>query len=110
MNIKNLYYITHKDNLPSILERGILSADRTQAEDLCPIPSYNGNIIEQRNHKTTDGKSLWFYANLYFQPRNAMMYRIVHQKDLKDLVVVGVDNRHYNDLIERYWIRPRSKV
>ena len=35
-------------------------------------------------------KKLWYYANLYFQPRNAMMYRLVHQTSSKDLVIVGI--------------------
>ena len=52
MKIKCLYYITHKDNLPSILERGIFSSDRAEAEGLGSIPIYNGNIVEQRNYKT----------------------------------------------------------
>ena len=97
MKIKSLYYITHKDNLPSILERGILSSDRVEAEGLRPTPIYDGKGVEQRNSKTADGRNLWDYATLYFQPRNAMMYRTVHQKDLKDLAVVGVDNKVLNE-------------
>ena len=93
MKIESLYYITHKDNLSSILEHGIFSSDRVEAEGLRPTPIYDGRGVEQRNSKTTDGISLWVYANLYFQPRNAMMYRTVHQKDLKNLAVVGVDKK-----------------
>ena len=93
MNIRYLYYITHKNNLPSILECGIFSQDRVEAEGLQPIPMYDGNGAAERNYKTTDGKKLWFYANLYFQPRNAMMYRAIHQHALKDLVVVGIDKK-----------------
>lgn len=91
MKTKSLYYITHKDNLPSILEHGIFSSDRVEGEKLHPIPTYNGNVFDQRNYKTAEGKELWFYANLYFQPRNAMMYRIIHQQDLKNLAVIGID-------------------
>ena len=93
MKIESLYYITHKDNLSSILESGIFSSDRAEAEGLHPTPVYDGRGVEQRNSKTTDGISLWVYANLYFQPRNAMMYRIIHQKDLKDLAVVGINKK-----------------
>ena len=94
MKIKSLYYITHINNLPSILERGILSYDRAKAEIVCPTPIYDGNmVVGPRNYKTPYGKSLWFYVNLYFQPRNAMMYGIVHQTDLKNLVVVGIDKK-----------------
>ena len=91
MKIKSLYYITHKGNLPSILEHGIYCSDRVEGEKLQPIPTYNGNVLDQRNYKTADGRELWFYANLYFQPRNAMMYRIIHQQNLKDLAVIGID-------------------
>ena len=93
MKIESLYYITHKDNLSSILESGIFSSDRAEAEGLHSTPVYDGRGVEQRNSKTTDGISLWVYANLYFQPRNAMMYRIIHQKDLKDLAVVGINKK-----------------
>ena len=93
MKIKNLYYITHKDNLPSILEHGIFSSDRVEAGGLRSTPIYNWNIVEQHNYKTACGKKLWDYANLYFQPRNAMMYRMIHQKDLKDIAVVGIDKK-----------------
>ena len=74
--------------LPSILEHGIFSSDRVEAEGLCPTLIYDRKGAEQRNFKTADGKELWYYASLYFQPRNAMMYRTVQQKDLKDLAVV----------------------
>lgn len=93
MQIKNLYHITHRNNLPSIFERGILSDDMAKAECVHPTPIYDVNNVKHHNYKTPDGKELWFYANLYFQPRNAMMYRVVHQKDLKDLAVVGIDKK-----------------
>ncbi len=93
LDIRALYYITHIDNLPSILERGIFCYDRVEGEKLDPIPTYNGNIADQRNYKTTDGKELWYYANLYFQPRNALMYRFLHQHHLKDLAVIGIDKK-----------------
>ena len=63
----------------------------SKEKDCGPISIDNGNTIEQRNYKTTDGKKLWYYANLYFQPRNALMYRFLHQHHLKDLAVVGID-------------------
>ena len=95
-NIRALYYITHIDNLLSILEHGILSHDRVEAEGIRFTRIYDHNIVERRSNKSIDGKKLWFYANLYFQPRNAMMYRIVHQQNpdnlVDNLVVVGINN------------------
>ncbi|MFQ5613366.1 MAG: DarT ssDNA thymidine ADP-ribosyltransferase family protein, partial [Anaerolineae bacterium] len=39
---------------------------------------------------TPDGKSLWNFANLYFQPRNPMLYRVIHEKSKEDIVIIGV--------------------
>ena len=94
LDIKNLYYITHVDNLLSILERGILSHQRIEEEGLQPAHIYNTDIVNRRRKKNTpDRKSLWSYANLYFQPRNPMMYRVVHEKGARDLTVISVTNK-----------------
>ena len=89
--IRNLYYITLMDNLPSILEKGILSHERIEEEHVQTERIYNIDIVNRRRKKNTpDEKSLWSYANLYFQPRNPMMYSVVHEKGAKDLAVVSV--------------------
>ncbi len=91
LDIRNLYYITHINNLPSILEKGILSHERIEQEKVQSTRIYNADIVNSRKEKITpDQKSLWSYANLYFQPRNPMMYRVVHENGAKDLVVVSV--------------------
>lgn len=91
LNIRNLYYITHINNLPSILEKGILSHERVEKEGVPSTRIYNADIVNRRREKNTpDQKSLWSYANLYFQARNPMMYRVVHEKGVKDLAVVSV--------------------
>jgi hypothetical protein len=90
-DIKGLYYITHIENLPSILDRGILSHARIEALNVPFTPIYDSDIVSKRKDKSTPNqKSLWDYANLYFQPRNPMMYRVVHEKGKQDLAVVGV--------------------
>ena len=94
LDIRNLYYITHIDNLLSILEKGILSHERIEAEHVQPARIYNTDIVNRRHKKNTpDQKSLWSYANLYFQPRNPMMYRVVHEKGAKGLVVISVTEK-----------------
>ena len=93
LDIRNLYYITHVDNLPSILEKGIFSHEKIEEERVHTARIYNTEIVNRRKEKNTpDRKSLWSYANLYFQPRNPMMYRVVHEKEkrAKDLAVVSV--------------------
>jgi len=89
--MKNLYYITHIDNVPSILERGILSHERIKAENIKFTPIYDEQIVENRHRRQTpDGNTLWDFANLFFQPRNAMLYRVLHEKSADDIAVLAV--------------------
>ncbi len=98
LDIRELYYITHIDNLPSILTRGVYSHEKIEAEGVHSTHIYDADIVNRRNQITApDKRSLWSYVNLYFQPRNAMMYRVVHEKDAKNLAVVGVNKRVLNE-------------
>lgn len=93
LDIKSLYYITHIENLPSILQRGILSHSKVEELEVSYTPIYDSGIVSKRQDKSThERSSLWEYANLYFQPRNPMMYRVVHDKDKRDIAVVGVSS------------------
>ncbi len=66
-DITGLYYITHIDNLPSILEKGILSHDMIEAEGLSYTQIYDSSIVERRARLSTpEGRNLWYYANLFF--------------------------------------------
>ncbi len=89
--IKCLFYITHVDNVPSILRQGILSHAMIDSGNIPFTPIYDAKIVSNRKNKATPERgSLWDYANLYFQARNPMMYRVVHEKAAKDLAVIGV--------------------
>ena len=99
MKIKSLYYITHIDNLPSIFERGILSPKRIEAEDAQFISMFKGktegkNNINKRSmiKPQNSGKNLVNYANLYFQPRNPMMYRSIFERGEDKLAVLEIAN------------------
>ncbi|GEM_PF-178735 len=102
IGIECLYYITHIDNVKSILHNGILSHSEISRSDLQPSVIYNQQVIDRRGSKTLpNGKRLWDYANLYFQPRNAMLYSLVckYQNTGKDLVILSVkktiiDSKH----------------
>jgi O-acetyl-ADP-ribose deacetylase (regulator of RNase III) len=90
-DIKSLYYITHVENVASMLQRGILAHGLIEAKGIAYTPIYDNSIVNNRKDKATpDQRSLWDYANLYFQPRNPMMYRVVHEKAKNELAVVGV--------------------
>ncbi len=90
--VKSLYYITHVDNLLSILHHGILAHQRVVDQGLPFTPIYDESIVSNRKAKTTpEGKSLWNYANAYFQPRNPMLYRVLHEKEPGQLAIVGIN-------------------
>ena len=89
--IKGLYYITHINNVPSILERGILSHSMVEDQQLVFTPIFDSQIVSNcRDRQTPDGQTLWHFANLYFQPRNAILYRVRYENDISDLVIFGI--------------------
>ncbi len=93
LKLRGLYYITHADNLPSILDKGILCHKRIQEEKIQFTPIYDEEIVESRkNIKMPDNKSLWNFVNLYFQPRNAMLYRVAFfsRKNIDDIIIIGI--------------------
>ncbi len=89
--VKSLFYITHIDNLPSILRFGILSHRQVTRQNIPFTPVYNAEIVAHREQRLTpDKKSLWDYANVYFQPRNPMLYKVLSETDKKDVVILGI--------------------
>lgn len=92
-DIRGLYYITHIDNIPSILERGILSHEKITAASFSYTPIYNNSVVERRRRRfTPDGKNLWHYVNLFFQPRNPMLYGRINEIGRQNLAILGVAN------------------
>ncbi len=89
--ITGLFYITHIDNIPSILRKGILSHERMLNENIPYTPIYNEQIVtNRRNIVAPDGRSLWNFANLYFQPRNPMLYRVLHEKQTNEVAIIAM--------------------
>jgi hypothetical protein len=93
--IKSLYYIAQIENLCSILDQGILSHNGVNARGVEYQAIYNPEIVENRKVKLTpSGHSLWDFANVYFQPRNPMFYRVVYNQGFKDnIIVLGLQPR-----------------
>ncbi|WP_375510207.1 DUF4433 domain-containing protein [uncultured Nostoc sp.] len=89
--IDTLYYITHINNVPSILKKGVLSHAIVEQENTQRTPVYDQQIVANRSNKNTpDGKSLWEYANFYFQPRNPMLYRVINENKDNGIVVLSI--------------------
>lgn len=91
VEVKSLFYITHRDNLPSILRAGILSHLLVQQRGLESVSIYDEDIVRSKKDRILpDGRSLWSFANVYFQARNPMLYRVLHEWDASEIAVVGV--------------------
>lgn len=89
--IKSLFYITHINNLPSIFQHGILSHQKVIERGIQFTPVYNAEIVAHRQERLTpDHQSLWEYANLYFQPRNPMLYKVLSETDKHNVVILGI--------------------
>lgn len=90
--LRELYYITHVKNVESILKEGILSHKRIVDEGLVFERIYNPEVVCRREGITVpDGRSLWDFANLYFQARNPMLFTVIRNNPLATIAVIGVD-------------------
>ncbi len=86
--VKQLFYITHIENLSSILERGILSHSRAQSlpHKRIDMPE----VQERRRAKRISGGGLLHdYANLYFSSRNPMLFK--RKDEHKDICVLRIN-------------------
>ena len=102
MNIpRHFYYITHIDNLESILKNGILSHSQVKDKNNLwvklglakGIKSIHAkDIIQIRKNKTFKSRSLWEYANLYFQVRNPMLYRVIQEFKAENIIVLQINS------------------
>lgn len=90
------YYIVRIENLPSILQKGILSHQAVMENGIKNETVYIDGIVQRRKKKIVGGQSLWNYANLYLRPDNAMMSAITYgEQDLakkaRNIIVLGID-------------------
>ncbi len=97
--LDGLYYITHLANLDSILELGIWSHQRIEDKAIHTTKIYNEEIVNRRATKLTlEGKSLWNYSNVFFQPRNPMLYKVVNEVGHKNIAIIKVSKDILNRL------------
>lgn len=89
---RGVFYITPSENLPSIFEHGILSHEKAAGLPKHKTIYDEGIVASRGEKKTPDGKTLWQFANFYFQPTNPMLYR-VHRGEGKSVVVLRLHNK-----------------
>lgn len=74
-DVQELYYITPIANLQSIISHGVLSHNQSKKHK---VKSVADRDIQARREKVIipgTNKKLHDYANLYFNPRNPMMFK-----------------------------------
>jgi len=94
---KEFHYITHIDNLKSILRHGILSCSKSTGLwskiRLSGTKSiHNQDVIQKRKNKKFKNKSLWEYVNVYFQARNPMLYKVIDKFGSDKIVVLQINS------------------
>ena len=83
-----LFYITHIENIPSIMKNGIMCYER--AKKLKHKSIALEEVQERRDRKKIpNGRMLHEYVNLYFNPRNPMMYK--RKAYYKEICVLSVN-------------------
>jgi len=88
-DVVGLRYITHVANVRSIETMGILCHRAASRHDHVTIAA--ADIQDRRRGKTVpQGMPLHRYANLYINARNKMMYRVVHEQDVRNVCVIDV--------------------
>ena len=85
-DISFFYHITHVDNLPSILRYGLQPHNNSYKR----IDISNREVNDRRTaHEPLFNRPVHSYVPLYFNPRNAMLYR--NQKDFgQKIVILGI--------------------
>ena len=89
-HIKELHYITHIENILSILENGILSYNLTKSIRHNSVAS---QMAQQRreNRKIPGGMRLHDYANLYFDANNKMLSKLRDRNE--EIGILQIDKR-----------------
>jgi hypothetical protein len=85
--IKELHYIVHKQNIESVLKKGIYAYNmmgKIEHESVA-LPA-----VQRRRARVIlpNGERLHDYANLYFNARNPMMYTLREQH--RDLLILSL--------------------
>jgi ssDNA thymidine ADP-ribosyltransferase DarT-like protein len=92
-DVKQLFYLTHMENLNSIMERGILSHSKAKSVPHKRIDMFE--VQERRRGKRISGGGLLHdYANLYFSARNPMLYK--RKDEHKDICVLRINREVLN--------------
>lgn len=97
-DVTELHYITPIANVPSILQRGLLSHHRANKLPHQSVASLE--IQEKRAQKRVPGgKALHDYVNLYFHARNPMLYSMKEMRQTLCVLRVSVEVLDWPDVV-----------
>ena len=89
---RGLFYITHIDNIKSILELGILSHNLAHQSNIVNTDISNQMVNARRNRFDSElGGNIHDFAPLYFNHKNPMLYTLCKNSDKNNLVLLKVN-------------------
>lgn len=95
----NLYYITHVGNLESILNLGIYSNNLISQNRIKHFDLSDTEVQEIRGNKFIGNSvNLHDFVNLFFNPRNSMLYRLLDNNDPYDICILEIDITVLNEM------------
>ena len=72
--IDYLYHLTSPDNLPSILQNGLLSHNRAHRDGYVMQDIADPEVNQRRSEREIGGRPLHDYVPLYFTPKGPMLW------------------------------------
>ena len=87
-----LFHITHKNNIPGILEKGILSHTKAHIGHFCKEDISNPEINKKRSRfENINNRSIHDYAPLYINPKNPMLESLCNKQNKReDLILIKI--------------------
>ena len=91
--VEKLYHISHINNLPGIIEDGLLSRNILERKGKCFTDKADAGIVNTRKYKTDTiyKRALNSYVPLFINPRGPMLYRITNAGAENEIVIIEID-------------------
>ena len=91
-NIFYLYHLTHIENLPNIMNYGLMSHNQARENNLIISDISDPNVNSRRDRiEPVNSRNLHDYVPLYFNPRNPMLF--VRRNIQEDIVILCIDSK-----------------
>lgn len=90
--VRSLWHMTHVDNVPSILDKGLFSKRQINGNGQVFQDLSDSGVQDRRSRKneTVFGRNLHEYVPLYVSPKNPMMFRLGNEYGSSSLALVEI--------------------